>query len=183
MPCGPTRSRRGLMPNYCAVGSLGITFERAYSNGTRTSITLPLAQKNYRDGEPLATRLFKAGIKTTAVIADAGLEGTAAIATTYERVVKPDQGRWQGLQATEGALRALDEAGSKDRHFLWIHLYDAHTPYPMESGPRRCPRHLGSTRRTLAMPPGSRMRTLPWRAGGWACSSWPPRENPDHRVG
>jgi hypothetical protein len=124
-----------LMPNYFAAGSLGIAFERAYSNGTRTSITLPLAQKNYRGGEPLATRLFKAGIETTAVIADAGLEGTAAIARTYERVVKPDQGRWQGLQATEGALRALDEAGSNKRHFLWIHLYDAHTPYPWVADP------------------------------------------------
>ena len=123
-----------LMPNYCAVGSLGITFERAYSNGTRTAITLPLAQKNYRDGVPLATRLFNAGIKTTAVIADSGLEGTAAIATTYELVVKPDHGRWQGLQATEAALRAIDEAGN-NRHFLWIHLYDAHTPYPWIADP------------------------------------------------
>jgi hypothetical protein len=121
--------RPQLMPHYSTLGSRGVTFDRAYSNGTRTAVSLPLAQKNHRLGVALATRLLAAGIKTTAVIADHQMMGTAAIASTYERVLVPRDGRWQGLEATDHALRAIDEAKGSP-HFLWIHYYDAHSPYP-----------------------------------------------------
>lgn len=121
--------RPDLMPNYSSLGRRGVTFDRAYSNGTRTAVSLPLAQKNHRLGVALATRLYAAGIKTTAIIGDHKMMGTAAIASTYERVLVPQEDRWEGLEATDHALRAIDETKGSP-HFLWIHYYDAHSPYP-----------------------------------------------------
>ena len=118
-----------LMPNLFARAQRGLVFERAYASSTRTAQSLPLLQQSHRGGKPLGLRLSSQGIATTAVVADHDLEGTEAIAKTFARIHTPERGRWQAAQATARALEAIDEIGSQ-RHYLWLHFYDAHTPYP-----------------------------------------------------
>jgi hypothetical protein len=123
-----------LMPHLLAASAGGVFFERAYSSGTRTSVTLPLVQTGSRKGLSLGKRLASAGVATSIVVADASMEGLNAIAPSFERVVTPPKGRWPGTDATDRALRLIDEVGSR-RHYLWVHYYDAHTPYPAASNP------------------------------------------------
>jgi hypothetical protein len=123
-----------LMPHLVAAGTRGVFFERGYSSGTRTSVSLPLVQTGSRKGLPLGKRLARAGVATSVVVADASMEGLEAIAPSFERVVTPPEGRWPGLDATERALRLVDEVGSR-RHYLWVHYYDPHTPYPAAANP------------------------------------------------
>jgi hypothetical protein len=123
-----------LMPHLVAASAGGVLFERAYSSGTRTSVTLPLVQTGSRKGLPLGKRLASAGVATSIVVADAGMEGLDAMAPSFERVVTPTKGRWPGVDATDRALRLIDEVGSR-RHYLWVHYYDAHTPYPAAANP------------------------------------------------
>ena len=123
-----------LMPHLLAASAGGVFFERAYSSGTRTSVTLPLVQTGSRKGLSLGKRLASAGVATSIVVADASMEGLNAIAPSFERVVTPPKGRWPGTDATDRALRLIDEVGSR-RHYLWVHYYDAHTPYPAAANP------------------------------------------------
>ncbi len=118
-----------LMPHAFAAAGQGLLFERTYSSSTRTAQSLPLLQQSHRGGQPLGLRLAAQGIATTAVVADHDLEGTEAIARTFARMVTPEHGRWHATQASERALAAIDDVGSR-RHYLWLHFYDAHSPYP-----------------------------------------------------
>lgn len=118
-----------LMPQVLAAAERGFFFTQTYASSTRTSQSLPLLQQSHRGGQPLGLRLAAQGITTTAVVADHGLEGTEAIAKTLARIDTPARGRWSASQATEHALKAIDDAGTQ-RHYVWLHFYDAHTPYP-----------------------------------------------------
>jgi hypothetical protein len=121
--------RPDLMPRLFAAALSSIQFERGYSSGTRTSVTLPLVQSGGLPGMPLGRRLAAAKIATSIVVADAEMEGLVAVAPSFERVVTPGRGRWAGLETTKRALGVLDERGPR-KHYLWVHYYDAHTPYP-----------------------------------------------------
>ena len=118
-----------LMPRLTAAAARGILFEKSYACGTRTMVSLPLMQSAHRGGMSLADRLETQYIVTTAVIGDHLLEGNEVLARCFDRLVMPSQGRWQGGEATAHALAAIDEVAAR-RHFLWLHYYDAHTPYP-----------------------------------------------------
>jgi choline-sulfatase len=124
----------GSMPNLVTAGARGLVFTDTYASSTRTSQSLPLLQQSHRGGQPLGLRLASHGIATTAVVADHDLEGTETIAKTFARLSAPERGRWPAQAATERALRVIDETGTR-RHYLWLHFYDAHAPYPEVAAP------------------------------------------------
>lgn len=123
-----------LMPKLSAAARGGLRFTNAYTSSTRTAQALPLMQQSRRGGVPLGFRLAAAGITTTAVIGDSALEGTEIIAKTFARTDTPERGRWPAAQVTARALRAIDHGGARP-HYLWLHYYDAHTPYPPPGQP------------------------------------------------
>lgn len=142
-----------LMPNLTAAASRGFAFTNSYAGSTRTSQSLPLLQRGQRGGQPLGLRLAGHGIVTSAVVADHDLEGTEAIAKTFAHVDTPAQGRWSAAEAARHALRAVDDQGfdhvaqvgapGGGRRYLWMHLYDAHAPYPSPAAaPVRTPAGL-----------------------------------------
>jgi hypothetical protein len=119
------------MPRLVEYGARGITFSRMYAGGTRTAASMPLIATGGGDGLPLAQRLKPAGIGSTLVL---GVNYPTLIETVgagmSEVVVDHDQMWTNAVEVTGQAMAHLRKAIARrgERHFLWVHYFDAHAP-------------------------------------------------------
>lgn len=133
-----------LMPRLSALGEAGLVLERGYASGTRTGVSMPLMQQGPLDAPPLARRLSSAGMATSIVVAAHEFEMLDVMAKSFANTHVAGLGEhWPGKRTTEEALRAVDGVGS-GAHYLWVHYYDAHNPYPNTPSPVPIPPGLYS---------------------------------------
>lgn len=133
-----------LMPRVAALAKEGVLLERGYPSGTRTGVSMPLMQQGPLGGLPLARRLSDAGVGSSLVIASHEFEALDAMAKSFGNTrLARGQERWPGTRTTQEALRTIDDAGPGS-HYLWVHYYDAHNPYPDAPSPVPLPPGLYS---------------------------------------
>jgi hypothetical protein len=113
------------MPRLSALAARGLRFDRVYAGASSTAEATALIQRGTDSAAPVAMRLTRASISSTAVVGLSdpllrpALEG-------FSHVELPSH-RWDAATVTRRALADLE--GAHGRHYLWIHYYDAHTPY------------------------------------------------------
>ena len=132
--------RPDAMPALSALEARGLRLERTYSAGTRTIVVLPLVQRGGPGGQLLSQRLGAAGAATSLVVGGCDEAVVPVIAAGFVHVQNAP-GRWSGRTAAQIALAEIDRVG-RQRHYLWLHLYDAHTPYPAKALSVPLPRGL-----------------------------------------
>ena len=137
--------RPDAMPALSALAARGVRLERTYSAGTRTIVVLPLVQRGGTGGLLLSRRFAAADAATSLIVGGCDEAVVPVIATGFSQV-KSAPDRWSGRATAQLALAEIDRVG-RQRHYLWLHLYDAHTPYPAaaQSGP--LPRGLAASYR------------------------------------
>jgi arylsulfatase A-like enzyme len=123
--------RPEVMPNVARLAERGLVLTRAYAAGSSTMTTLPLLHRGFDRGATTAQRLHEFGIDSTAIVAfylaAPEREPAAAGFTEVEDGTGPK--RLGAAEVTDSAIAAL-RATEGQRHYLWLHYSDAHTPYP-----------------------------------------------------
>lgn len=115
------------MPRLSAYAKRGVVFSRSYSGATSTGVSTKLMQRVSNRSKPIAELLADEGVSSTAVLAIHGDVVERAV-TGFQQVVVPDGLRWSAPEASARAIADLD-ANAGRRHYLWLHFFDAHTPY------------------------------------------------------
>ena len=145
-----------IMPNIDDLAAGGVLFTRAFSQGPSTRLSFPSIftsrwdsqlRQEYRPTHPyplaggerqLQDILDEAGYETIAVIPNSYFSPRKwpSVTRGFERVDASaiPAGKHNAPQVTDAALQILAEPTSRPR-YLWIHYYDAHTPYgPVPGG-------------------------------------------------
>jgi len=132
--------RPDAMPALSALAARGVRLERTYSAGTRNIVVLPLVQQGGPGGQRLSQRFAATGAATTLIVAGCDDAVVPVIATGFARV-RSSADRLSGRQAAQQALAEIDRVG-RQPHYLWLHLFDAHTPYSAKTATVPLPRGL-----------------------------------------
>ena len=119
-----------VMPNLTKLATRGVRFEKLYSNGARTTISLPFILRGSVDAPAVAQLLGSQKVSTTALFGyrHASLEGN--VFAGFGAVTRPDMAdhRIRAAELTDRALADLLDPASAHAHFLWVHYFDAHGP-------------------------------------------------------
>jgi arylsulfatase A-like enzyme len=147
---GSYGGKEGISPHFDAIAKAGIQFDSAYSHSPTTlsahsSIFTGLDPHGHavpRNGFPLgeafetlAERLRSQGYDTLGVVAASVLNKDMGIAQgfrLFDEDTPTDMGRRFEDRADRVTRRALDLVSQRDSSrpfFLWVHYYDAHSPY------------------------------------------------------
>jgi hypothetical protein len=137
--------RPDVMPALSALAARGVRLERTYSAGTRTIVVLPLVQRGGSGGQLLSQRFAAAGAATSLIVGGCDEAVVPVIAAGFAHVSDSPERR-SGRVTAQLALAEIDRVG-RQRHYLWLHLYDAHTPYPAASQSGPLPRGLTASYR------------------------------------
>jgi hypothetical protein len=119
------------MPRLNEHAARGITFSRMYAGGTRTAGSMPIIANGGGEGLPLAQRLKPAGVTSTLVL---GVNYPTLIDTIgvgmSEVIVDHDQMWTNAVEVTGQAMAHLRKATAQrgQKHFVWVHYFDAHAP-------------------------------------------------------
>jgi hypothetical protein len=133
-----------VMPRLHEYARRGVVFSRLYAGGSRTHLSLPLMQRGADRSPPVTSRLAAAGVLSTAVLGyydhDMGdiVAGFRVLnLQTYEKPLDPQiaaspllriEGEADATAITNRAIEDLREHEGQ-RHYLWLHYFDAHWPY------------------------------------------------------
>lgn len=145
---GAYGSRMQLTPNVDRVADRGMVYDAAFTTMPTTSPAHaslltglePFQHGVRRNGTPLplvwkdrelATLLGQAGYRTGAFVTSAVLNQAYSGFRGFDHYDQPREGRdlRSGSEAVDAALRWLDEGRGERPVFLWVHLYDSHSPY------------------------------------------------------
>jgi membrane-anchored protein YejM (alkaline phosphatase superfamily) len=145
---GAYGSQRQLTTNIDRISDRGLIYDSAFTTMPTTAPAHaslltglePFQHGIRRNGSPLpaiwkdrelATLLRQAGYTTGAFVTSAVLSEGYSGFGGFDRYDQPRTARGQrsGLEAVDAALRWLDEDRGERPVFLWVHLYDPHSPY------------------------------------------------------
>jgi arylsulfatase A-like enzyme len=145
---GSYGSQSQLTPNIDRISDRGLTYDSAFTTMPTTTPAHaslltglePFQHGVRRNGTPLpaiwkdrelATLLKQAGYKTGAFVTSAVVSQGYSGFGGFDRYDQPQKARGQrsGSEAVDAALRWLDEDLGGRPVFLWVHLYDPHSPY------------------------------------------------------
>lgn len=147
---GSYGGQEGISPHFDAIAKAGIQFDAAFSHSPTTlsahsSIFTGLDPHGHavpRNGFPLgdafetlAERLQSQGYDTLGIVAASVLNKEMGIAQgfrLFDEDTPTDMGRRFEDRADRVTRRALDLVSQRDSSrpfFLWVHYYDAHSPY------------------------------------------------------
>jgi arylsulfatase A-like enzyme len=138
-------SDRGLTPHLDALARDGIVYDAAYTTMPTTSpahASLMTGLEPFQHGvrrngvaltpplrsRVLAERLRGAGYATGAFVTTRLLAESVTGFDGFDRYVAPKKALWSGSNAVAAALRWLEEEPRRP-FFLWLHIYDPHSPY------------------------------------------------------
>jgi len=122
---------RAAMPHLNEYAARGVDFTRMYAGGTRTAGSMPIIATGGGEGLPLAQRLKPAGVTSTLIL---GVNYPTLIDSIgvgmNEVIVDHDQMWTNAVEVTGRAMAHLRKATAQrgQRHFVWIHYFDAHAP-------------------------------------------------------
>jgi choline-sulfatase len=153
---GAPAGRAPLMPNLDGLADRGMLFAHCFSQGPSTRLSFPSMFTSRWDSQldhlfapihpyslassdrQLQDMLDDAGYGTMAVIPDAyfGAARWSSMTRGFQHVDASaiPAGKHNAPQVTEAALRALASAGRDAPVYLWVHYYDAHSPYGLPPG-------------------------------------------------
>ncbi|MDF1800906.1 MAG: sulfatase [Planctomycetota bacterium] len=137
-------------PNLDAFAAAGFVFEDAWSavNSTQPSHASILTGTSVQDhslfdnygslapgNTTLAERLRGAGYRTAAVVCQGAISPGAGFGQGFDQFIPSEAtSGLDGSIAVEGALEWLAEWEDEGPFFLWVHLFDPHTPYELPDG-------------------------------------------------
>jgi hypothetical protein len=119
------------MPRIGEYAAHGLTFSRLYAAGTRTAAAMPLLATGGRDGQPLAEKLKPAGVTSTLILGVNYPTLIDGIGPGMNEVIVDHDRKWAGaVDVTGRAMAHLRKATAQrgQRHFVWLHYFDAHAP-------------------------------------------------------
>jgi hypothetical protein len=122
--------RPRLMPQLTALAGQGLWLQRTYAAGTRTVVSLPITQRGWMGGVPVAQRAAAAGVRTALVFGVNGPPVLAQVEPGFDKVLSPTTKRWDARAVTDHVLAELEACPPDQRLYLLAHYYDAHAPYP-----------------------------------------------------
>ena len=106
-----------------------------YSAGSRTIVSLPLIQTGAEGSPYLAARLATAGVTSTGILAVHDTQSLDRhVLSGFQTIHWPtvEVHRWVAAHVTDLAIADLAQHRT-DRHYLYLHYFDAHEPYePLE---------------------------------------------------
>jgi hypothetical protein len=131
-------------PNLARLAERGVRFDKLYSGGARTAMSLPFLLRGAIEAPTVAETLAREQVTSSALFGykHSTLEGNVFDGfQTVKRPLKNDQ-RIRAPELTDLALADLrDPAHAKD-HFLWVHYFDAHGPRTLRVLPPDVPTFL-----------------------------------------
>ena len=137
-------------PNLVRLADRGVRFERLYSGGARTAVSLPFVLRGALEAPSVAELLVKEKVTTTALFGYRHGTLEQNVFAGFEKVTRPDilNHRLRANQLTDLALGDLRDPAHATRHLLWVHYFDAHAPRTLRVLPQdvaRFPPLIGET--------------------------------------
>jgi Sulfatase len=120
--------RPDVMPHLWELFRHGLVFDRLYTGGSRTRLSLPLVMRGSDDGPPLPARLKAEPIRAMALFGYTDEKLNREVLAGFDEKYVPAHERWTARELTNLGLAKI-HATQADRRFLWMHYFDAHQPY------------------------------------------------------
>ena len=128
-------------PRLAALAERGLRFDKLYSSGARTAMSLPFLLRGGIDSPTVAEILAREQITTSALFGyrHSTLEGN--VFDGFQTVKRPDKidRRIRAPELTDLALEDLRDPAHAKGHFLWVHYFDAHGPRALRVLPSDVP--------------------------------------------
>ena len=134
--------RPDVMPNVTAFADRGVTFQRLYSAGTRTIVSMRLMDRSQDLAPTIATQLGASGVDSTAIFSVFSTTLNPALFVGFTTKKYP-AARWDAATTTDQALEDLRASAGKP-HLLWVHYIDTHAPYTVLPARFPYPADLGA---------------------------------------
>jgi hypothetical protein len=119
-------------PNLWRLAARGARMTRMHSAGSKTIDSLPLLQQPDLSVQPVAVRLGRIGVTSTAVAAIVFGAREILFGFDQKRAPETNGSRWTASVVTDLALADLEQR--RGPHYLWLHYYDAHDPIESRTG-------------------------------------------------
>jgi hypothetical protein len=128
-------------PRLAALAERGLRFDKLYSSGARTAMSLPFLLRGGIEFPTVAEILGREEITTSALFGyrHSTLEGN--VFDGFQTVKRPDKmdRRIRAPELTDLALADLRDPAHAKGHFLWVHYFDAHGPRALRVLPSDVP--------------------------------------------
>ncbi len=128
-------------PNLAKVAERGLHFQKLYSSGARTAMSLPFLLRGSIGAPTVAQILDREDVTTTALFGyrHSTLEGN--VFDGFQKLKRPDvvDHRIRAPELTDLALEDLRDPAHAHRHLLWVHYFDAHGPRTLRVLPKDVP--------------------------------------------
>jgi hypothetical protein len=121
--------RPDVMPHLWELFRHGLSFDRLYTGGSRTRLSLPLVMRGSDDGAPLPVRLKAAQIRAMALFGFTDDKLNREVLAGFDEKYVPAHARWNARELTNLGLAKIHSTQGDERRFLWMHYFDAHYPY------------------------------------------------------
>jgi arylsulfatase A-like enzyme len=117
-------------PRLVALADRGLRFDKLYSSGARTAMSLPLTLRGNVDHPTVAKTLEAEKATTTAIFAYRHPTLGDNVFDGFETVKRPAllDHRFRASEVTDLGLADLRDPAHAHAHFLWVHYFDAHGP-------------------------------------------------------
>ena len=117
-------------PNLARLAERGLRFERLYSSGARTAMSLPFLLRGAIDAPTVAEILGRESVTTSALFGYRHSTIDGNVFDGFQTVKRPDKmdHRIRAPELTDLALEDLRDPAHAREHFLWVHYFDAHGP-------------------------------------------------------
>ena len=129
------------MPNLARLAERGVRFQKLYSSGARTAMSLPFLLRGSTNAPTIAQILDREQVTTSAVFGyrHATLEGN--VFDGFQTLKRPDKvdHRFRAPEVTDLGLEDLRDPAHAHRHLLWLHYFDAHGPRSLRVLPAGVP--------------------------------------------
>ena len=117
-------------PNLAKLAERGVRFDKLYSSGARTAMSLPFLLRGGIDSPTVAEILDKENVTTSALFGYRHSTLERNVFDGFQYVKRPDivDHRIRAPELTDLALEDLRDPAHAHGHFLWVHYFDAHGP-------------------------------------------------------
>jgi arylsulfatase A-like enzyme len=128
-------------PNLAKLAARGIRFQKLYSGGARTALSLPLLLRGGYKMPSVTRMLGQAKVSTVSLFGyrHSTLEGN--VFDDFQVATRPPivDHRIRAPELTDLALADLRDPKNATQHFLWVHYFDAHGPRALRVLPTDLP--------------------------------------------
>ena len=128
-------------PNLIKLAERGVRLDKLYSSGARTAMSLPFMLRGAVDAPTVAEILDREDVTTTALFGYRHTTLERNVFDGFQTLKRPDKvdRRIRAPDLTDLGLEDLRDPAHAQRHFLWMHYFDAHGPRTLRVLPADVP--------------------------------------------